>query len=179
MLFLSRLNNMTKPRNQVPKYEDVEHHEDLAITLAPCDRYQFFKAEDRLKTFEGSHRIKLTICAHGYCYFRLRTEISSHGRLHYHGYVTIKNRLKFYLYTLPALEDDYTVVIKPVQSEADWENYCLKQGISQDWILIPYLQPMAEPIEDPVRKPKKPKVSKAKPLTIVAETSSEDFLDTL
>lgn len=130
----------TKPRNVVPKYEDTEHLETLAITLAPDDKLQFFDVEQRLEKFHSATRTQLTIAIKQTCYLRLRTEVSSLGRLHYHGYVTIRDRIKFYLYTIPFLQGLYTINIKSITDEMGWDNYCQKQGINQDWILIPYLQ---------------------------------------
>lgn len=134
---MSRTN---KPRNVVPKYEDTEHLETLAITLAPDDKFQFFDVDDRIAKFYSATRTNLTLAIKQTCYLRLRTEVSSLGRLHYHGYVTIRDRLKFYLYTIPYLQGNYTINIKNMQDEMGWDNYCQKQGINQDWILIPYLQ---------------------------------------
>jgi len=162
-------NAYSKPKNFVPKYESVEHHETLAITIAPCDKYQFVYSEDRLNDFHKCLRLKLTSICRNHVYLQLRTEISSNGRLHFHGYVTVRERLNLYLYVIPRLEDIATVVIKTMTDAMEWDNYCQKQGISQEWMLIPLLQ-----TKNPINNTKDLQKSKAKRKMKRAETSSDE-----
>lgn len=136
-------------KNLVPKYETVDRGDILAISIAPEDKYQFYDKEDRVETFKKYTRTHLTLMIKTTCYLRLRTEVSPHGRLHYHGYVIIRDPLRFYLYTIPALEGSYTICIKPLTDEKVWEDYCQKQGIEDDYIQIPYLQKPVRPKANP------------------------------
>lgn len=115
-----------KKRNEIIDFEAVNTETDYAITINPCDKHQFFKDNHRIGTFmEDIHRI-LYNSSKVYKY-RLYLEVSPKGRLHWHGYIKIKDPIQFYLYSVPHMLALSTVVIKPIDDSEVWYNYCNKQ----------------------------------------------------
>lgn len=137
---------MSNQRNQIPKFEELKQHTTYAFTYAPSDKQQFWGETERLQMFKSkiSYWFMSTLKQ---SHIKVRIELSPHGRLHLHGYITIENKMDFYLYTIPKLQDYGNIVIKPITSPDEWEKYCCKQDID-DWLYLPI-------VHKPIKKPKR------------------------
>lgn len=62
-----------------------------------------------------------------YIAYRLYIEVSTHGRIHGHGYIRVCAAREFYLFTVPHLEKLATVDMEEITDEEGWEDYCQKQ----------------------------------------------------
>lgn len=134
--------NLTKfrSRNTVPKFEDVDENSVFAITIAPDDDWQYFKKPDRLKLFKDKFRTFLTFIIKQCAQLELYVEISSNGRLHYHGVIHIRDKMEFYLYAVPALEEQATICLKAASEMREWYKYCTKQRLQGFKVeRIPYI----------------------------------------
>lgn len=78
-----------------------------------------------------------------YCHIVLRPELSQGSRWHYHGHITIKNIMKFFIYDLPLLREEGTHEIDTITDKIIWEKYITKQEELMKQItkecLIPYI----------------------------------------
>lgn len=70
-----------------------------------------------------------------YCKFNLTLDISSGGRLHYHGYIKILNLVSFYFHDIHILQYEGTYEIDIITDPACWYNYVKKLNM-QDFCLI-------------------------------------------
>lgn len=135
--------------NEIPKYEDLQQGTLYAFTYAPSDRQQFWEELDRFELFKkkiGTFFMSIL----GKTYIKFRIELSPHGRLHLHGYMTIDDKMSFYLYTIPKIEEFGQIHLKPINDPIKWDAYCIKQNLEQDWHYLPI-----------VHKPLKPKKMKS------------------
>lgn len=129
-----------RQRHTVPKFEHVSEDDVFAITIAPDDDWQYFKKTDRLKVFKDKFRTFLTFTIKQYAQLELFVEVSSNGRLHYHGVINIRDKMGFYLYAVPALEEQSTVCIKAASEMHEWYAYCTKQRLQGFKVeRIPYI----------------------------------------
>lgn len=162
-----------KPRNQSMKYEDVTPNSTFAFTFAPSDLNQFTDSPDRYKSFMMWVRTYFLKELKG-AYIKVMPELSSLGRLHLHGFITILNPMDFYLYTIPELIQSGTIVIKAITDQSEWEKYCQKQRIEEEYVYVP-------PVYKPLKNVKKRPTKKPKELTVyeLHEKLSESFLDDL
>lgn len=113
-------------------YEDCSENDIMAITMNPQDGYQCFDkayVSDRLLVVNSKFS-KLLIEKLEHCSYYLRTEISTLGRVHYHGYVIIKDKRKFYL-NIHKLMPLCTFKIKNIDDIDEWETYISKQNIPE------------------------------------------------
>lgn len=116
-----------KKKNQIPNYEDVSTGVLYAVTLNPSDKFQHFNMTSRVnKTIVDLESILFYNDAE----WELYPEISCKGRIHFHGYVSIRDKNNFYLYNIPYLLKRCTIVIKDIHSFEDptyWNEYIEKQ----------------------------------------------------
>jgi len=124
-------------KNQMMKYEEVINGTTYALTYAPSDRFQYWNNHtDRWKAFEiGIRTYMLSIL--GTTRIKYRIELSPSGRLHLHGYITVLDKMEFYLYTISKLEEHGTIVIKEIKDDVVWQEYCEKQNTSSDYHYVP------------------------------------------
>lgn len=111
-----------KARNIIPKIEDTKHCSTWAFTINPCEQY-FDDAERILKIDRGTKRL---LNSHRISY-RLYREVSPNGRWHYHGYITIKDPMLFYVHDIPHIISCATIAIEPITDEEGWNDYITKQ----------------------------------------------------
>lgn len=68
------------------KIETIRINKKYALTISPDDRSQFFEqGADRIRRFKEYWESKLSLWP---CNFELNMEISSKGRLHFHGFIS-------------------------------------------------------------------------------------------
>lgn len=111
-----------KARNIIPKIEDCQHCSTWAFTINPSEQYfddaeRVLKVDRSVKRLLNSHRIS----------YRLYREVSCNGRWHYHGHITIKDPLLFYVHDIPHIISRATIAIEPINDEEGWYDYCTKQ----------------------------------------------------
>ena len=120
-------------RNLNIKYEDMKNDHTYSITLNPENAYQFWDLPDRIETFKKHHinNLKKSSLKDRINIFVLdiRLEFSPAGRLHFHGYIKILNKLKFYEYTLNKLTEQYQYEIDTIADHEVWETYINKQEL--------------------------------------------------
>lgn len=113
-----------KPKNSLPKLEDIKENTLYSLTLNPSE--QFYKKRVDREQYVVSDLIKMfrkDPSTTGHVYL----EISPHGRLHFHGVIGILDRYTFYRDMVPQLEDSYTIEIDTIKDEDVWKTYCMKQ----------------------------------------------------
>jgi len=126
-----------KAKNVVPKFEDAQVNTPYAFTYGPSDQQQFWDDPDRFNKFKTKMLTFFMSTIGNKCNIKARIEVSPHGRLHLHGYITIVNKMEFYLFIVPKVETYGTLHITNITTE-DWDIYCTKQNID-DWLYIPVL----------------------------------------
>lgn len=126
-----------KPQHVIPDMEDLEHDYRYCFTYNPCDKYQHFKTHDRTSSFMQD----MDKLFYHNCYsLELYPELSKKGRYHYHGYITIHDKVLFYLFAVPVLIANGTMHIvkeeppKPDSKYKSWQEYITKQSIFHEYI---------------------------------------------
>lgn len=155
-------------KHSVPSYETVQKDSTFAFTFAPDDTFQHWKSPDRLLSFMKHMKTFFFQTLKG-AYIKVLPEVSSLGRLHLHGYITIFNPMDFYLSTIHELVDHATIHIKPLSDLTIWETYCQKQHLDEEYTYVP---PVYKPLKKLSKKPKKKELTDDELLT-------EGFLETL
>lgn len=123
-----------------PQMENVENGEQLAFTISPK---RLTMIGHNISPFgEPANWCKQVIFdlieQTKFCdYEDIHVEVSSKGRLHLHGYITLRNKLFFYTHDLPALAEIGTYCIKKLflnedetkddEGVAKWDSYIGKQ----------------------------------------------------
>lgn len=119
----------SKSKHVTIPYEDFNVGEWYAITINPCDKYQHWEAGNRVGRLLTE--IKSDIIFFNIMQYELWMEISSKGRLHFHGYVKAEKENEknfFFISGLPRLLRKCTVVLKELdENEMEWNRYCRKQ----------------------------------------------------
>jgi len=118
--------------------EDVKTDVKYAVSLNPCDDCQYWNVDDRYKKFLA----KFFTCMREtkYAKYILYPEMSSKGRLHFHGTIEIFDVLNFYLYDLSVLRLFCQYEIDTIQCATTWEKYCTKGKP----LLAPYIATMKD-----------------------------------
>lgn len=117
-------------KNEIPKFETVAPYDMLAFTVNP--EPQYFGDLERLQ--KVIYYMKKLLASPNYEY-KLYIEISPKGRIHGHGWITIVDPIKFYLFDIEKLIKHSTICIKPIDNDEKWTDYCTKQAhITRRWI---------------------------------------------
>lgn len=117
--------NYVKPKNIVPKPEEVRPHRSYAFTINP--ETQYFEESDCKQRVRRVIRNIQRILNDGSISYKLYIEVSAGGRLHGHGYIRIYNPLEFYCRFIPYIESKATIAIEIITDEDGWETYITKQ----------------------------------------------------
>lgn len=123
------------------KCEDLVNGQLYAITFNPAEQPDL-SAPNGILDWWGEqnhlfHRITGAI-VHLYC------ETSKTGRLHFHGFIKVKNRVKFCIFDVPILQKNGKTCIKTIglpdqcvfEQYGEWITYCLKQQNDMQELLI-------------------------------------------
>lgn len=109
--------------------DKVELNVPYAITINPCDKYQYFGMKNRINLFmkglELDYRVYLPPN------YSLYIELSEIGRLHWHGTIIYREYdevIYFYMNKVNQLLKHCNIKIKPIKDEG-WEEYHCKQYI--------------------------------------------------
>jgi len=121
------------------KPEDMTPDTDYSITLNP--QLQYFDDADRInKIYVETFKM---LCAWSAWSGTLQMEVSSNGRLHWHGVIRIKDIKKFYVDIVPCLQARYSYEIDTIQDMETWMKYCTKQKhILDHKLVIQYVSPL-------------------------------------
>jgi len=101
-----------------------------SISFNPDDNHQYFNEEyilQRLKKFNQYWNVTFNKYLNNTCYYKLQMEISSRGRLHYHGRINIVNIISF-ICALRMISLHGTYEIDTIKDKEIWDNYCVKQS---------------------------------------------------
>lgn len=98
----------------------------LAITISPPNRIDKYNSLDYIYKSDALYIDKyLRKCS---IFYTIYPELDISGRLHYHGIITLKDRVKFYRAVLPAFNLLGFTLVKAVFEESKWLKY-----ITKDW----------------------------------------------
>lgn len=127
------MNRNFRPKNQLLHPEKVIKDIEYAVTFSPNDQAQHFgeKYSREDKFYDGfvnwfNENIR-------FCHLTLNLEISSKGRLHWHGILKVKDVARFYMYDVPEILLKNTFVVKEIREALEgseyesWDAYCHKQ----------------------------------------------------
>lgn len=128
------------------KVEQFSTSDQYAFTINPIKQH--------FSSFDRHHKVcsdmKKFFSTHDSCSARMYLEISKLGRLHFHGYLIIKDILSFFLYFIPALKDISTFEIDTIQDASVWSTYCNKQLLWESYsqyrpLLLKYIPKYIHP----------------------------------
>lgn len=112
-----------KKRWSCIKPEDMVVSQGYSITMNPKEQY--FGKWSRVT------KCKSDLCKlfspFSCCSAEVYMEVSSGGRIHFHGVIKIKEIMEFYLFALPELQEYGTLEIDKINNPEIWEAYCTKQ----------------------------------------------------
>lgn len=116
------MTNYVKPKNSIPKPEEININSSYAFTINPVVQYE--EDPDRLRKVI---RILQRILNSSFISYKLYIEVSKTGRIHGHGYIRIQDAREFYIQFIPYIIKRATVDITPIAEEETWSNYIIKQ----------------------------------------------------
>lgn len=131
---LEKGEHVWKKKTDVLPLESIELYKDYALTINPCDSFQFFGVPFRERSFYESllNDFLSPMLSH-----ILFMEVSPKGRLHWHGtlqFQETKEIIKYYTHQLPAWLARSTVVLKEIDSSDKWFEYCRKQKTFHEYL---------------------------------------------
>lgn len=117
-----------KPSHITIPLEDLIMGAPYAVTINPTDEFQHWNSACRVTSCYDSLEQKILWGTITTCQWRLYPELSSKGRFHWHGFVTVWDPVKFYLLNIHHILKRATFVMKPLEDDdGRWFDYCLKQ----------------------------------------------------
>lgn len=115
-------------QHKLVKPEDVVETVEYAFTLNPGDQpNQSGLGVNEFKRWFTAQRISILNILGNYANIDLYPEISSKGRIHFHGFLTIKDIFNFYYKCVPRLMVHYSIEMDTIADRAVWKTYCTKQ----------------------------------------------------
>lgn len=126
---------------KIIKPECVELNIPYAITVNPCDDHQYFKLDTSSRI--ESCKIFMIHCIDNMAAtpIILYPEVSSKGRIHWHGLIKFKTYpdvLKFFITHVPGLLSKASIEIDTISDPHVWDEYCTKQKSLFDWSIQNY-----------------------------------------
>lgn len=127
-----------KHKHSCIKPEDCDITKYYTFSFNPVEQPEFvsFYKTHLNSLKDWSDNIKTNLLKLHFCKYHLACEISTGGRLHYHGYIRITNIVKFYLQDLAYLKTLGTFEIDKITDNIKWDTYVYKQKIFME----PYCQ---------------------------------------
>lgn len=109
--------------------EDVKTDELLSFSYNPEEQplFEKFYSMKLNNLKDWSRRQKDILTSLRYAEVEVVLECSRQGRLHYHGYIMIKDPIEFYLKDLKKLKHYGTYEIDTIQDYEKWSSYIYKQ----------------------------------------------------
>lgn len=132
---------LEKYRGNILKIEEIDPQTVYTFTIAPKDEMQFmgfkFNTLVRLKMFNEAWTRFLTMHLQPYAKYRLHTEVSPKGRLHYHGIIKICDIVGFYVTAVPCLLEKCMIEVDKITDRKKWDEYITKQSkYLKDYIVV-------------------------------------------
>lgn len=129
----------SSPKNQWPKPEYLRN-ETYSFSANPlsqpipgqCNAFLEWYGEQR-QFFKDLRFCKVSL----YC------EVSSQGKLHFHGFIRVKHHIKFYIHDVPRINERYSTEMDTIGNSldglfdayAEWIAYCNKvQPLMQEYM---------------------------------------------
>lgn len=145
-MFKNTLKNgfQKKKQNFLP-FEEMVDNGIYAFTYNPIDQPRL---EDPLGISDWYSSMKYLFQKLKYARVYLYTEVSKTGRWHFHGFIIIKNRLKFQVFDIQNLMPYGTSCIKVIPTTDDYANwlaYCHKQQNEMNDLLTEQLYCTIDP----------------------------------
>lgn len=131
--------NKSNPKHSLVSPEEVNPTLMYTFTISPREQYTHSKDLTLKKHLKNILKIINKLGTHKDYQFKLYPELSSTGRLHYHGTIKITNPFNFYL-NLQKVIDDCTMEIDSIQDMETWAKYITKQ--EHLWADIKYPYPL-------------------------------------
>lgn len=124
-----------KQAHKLPPFSELQTDIPYAISLNPINQYDHKMLITRFKDLVAE-------CCHmtrqlNFCDVELRPELSSGNRFHYHGYLWIKDKIRFISNDLQYLIKYGTYCIEPI-TDVEWSMYIRKDR----HLMIPFLHEM-------------------------------------
>ena len=119
---------MNTQKSTLLKFEEMTTNVQYAVTLNPEDDHQEWSALDRLSDFYHKQKKILTFMLKDSAHLDLMVELSPNGRLHFHGYLTLYDKIAFYLNVVHNLSKKYSIKIDTLTSDGKWKEYIEKQA---------------------------------------------------
>lgn len=120
-------NGYYKPSNPIIPVDKVLLNTLYAFTLAPSNAKQYFSNLHRIKMVSiDMASLIISIKAN----ISVFLELSSHGRLHWHGYILFPDKESirdFYGFVIPVLLDNNQIEIDSIEDPEIWDSYIQKQ----------------------------------------------------
>lgn len=117
----------TYKKHNLLKFEHMLLNTVYCITLNPEDDGQCFGNIQRINDFMEKHKKALNVIIKDTCHLELMLEISPSGRLHFHGYITLFDKISFYSDIIHNLMKKYMIEIDIINDPCVWNNYIVKQ----------------------------------------------------
>lgn len=95
---------------------------------------------------------KTLIGSYAYCDIVLYPEISSLGRWHFHGTISIRDTIPFYHDTVPRMAFNASIEMDTIQDESIWDVYYSKQWQITMPFIFRELEPIIETYNDEIYK---------------------------
>lgn len=118
---------MNYNNSKLLKFEKMHEREYYAITINPDDEHQYWHHIGRLEDYVDKTKQLIYKCTNDSAYFELIPEVSPLGRLHYHGYFKLFDKIEFYLHSIYKLLKWAHLEIDTLSDDLKWEDYILKQ----------------------------------------------------
>lgn len=109
----------------IPKPENMLPNVGYAFTVSPSNTFQYFS--ERENRIGKCVRIAYNKLNHSCIQYKLYIEVSRTGRIHYHGYIWIKDIREFFIDVVPILKDYAQIEIDTIEDDEVWEHYITKQ----------------------------------------------------
>lgn len=108
--------------------EEIDVGTVYALSINPEQNYDDMKNSNYLKRDECVAEYIVKWFTHGLTLFDyILFPESKNGRIHFHGYIKIKDPLDFELFVLPIWKSISTYCIKKIDDKKVWFEYCTKQ----------------------------------------------------
>ncbi|UOF82064.1 rep protein [Circoviridae sp.] len=119
-------NPVYKKKNDIIDFENMIDGVFYAITINPNDKHQYFHNPIRLGNFLTDLKKEYLYKIDGTYEFDVYPEVSSKGRLHWHGFIKVYDKVNFYLFDIPNIIRKGTLVIREMNDEDSWLEYVTK-----------------------------------------------------
>ncbi len=119
---------MADPTNKIKKSGMLQNNIYYSCTMSPSDQHQFFRSNSlqRVSLFYKDTFGLLSSFVLDYATLKLVLEITSRGRLHYHGTIMFHDSFGYHLNGAYHLSQSMNVDIDTIDNMDNWERYYLK-----------------------------------------------------